>query len=367
MKIEHTLRKEGIQVIKPLDTLKVISIAEKISYRLCQVFPEHILDKTEIFAMISRLNMYAAKLDDKLCGAKYFFDNDSVYFNAEFDLNNIEDFITHECIHYLQQKLDSNGHVSHLGLYDLTSGVGEAINEASVQLMVADAFDYKKDTVKYYDITTPTISPYYYPLQCALLSQMVYFTGTYPLINSTLFSNDIFKNTFSTISDSKTYEFISEKLDVLLNLENELSNNISEIEELDGNVTRIRRINKKIDFLKKEISKTFFTIQNRIISHCFSNSFHNIRNLENLKEFKNKLYEFKNLVGSNSTYTFFNDFYCHTMSALEQKQEELSTKASDIPDIISTSLTIVNTNKSVFSLFRRLFTKLSFRRQRNLL
>ena len=53
-----------------------------------------------------------------------------------------------------------------------------------------------QDSVKYYDMEFKTDSPNYYPIECDLVKQMTYFTGTYPLYHSTLYSNDIFKNTF---------------------------------------------------------------------------------------------------------------------------------------------------------------------------
>ena len=61
-----------------------------------------------------------------------------------------------------------------------------------------------RDNVKYYNMELSTESPDYYPLQTALLNEMIYFTGTYPLYHSTLYSNDIFKNTFIAKSSSKT-------------------------------------------------------------------------------------------------------------------------------------------------------------------
>ena len=119
MSIESTLRKEGICVIKPLDTLKVNSIASKISDKLCKALPEHGLNKEVIFAKISRLNMYLAKFPDTLVGAKYYYKNKSIYFNAEFNLSKVEDFAIHECIHYLQEKRDNNGEILKLGLCDM--------------------------------------------------------------------------------------------------------------------------------------------------------------------------------------------------------------------------------------------------------
>ena len=90
--------------------------------------------------------------------------------------------------------------------------MGMGINEAVVQLLTSEALSFTESNVRYYDISLNTISPNVYPLQCAIVSQMAYFTGTYPLYHSCLFSNDLFKNTFIAHSDEKSYEFIETRL-----------------------------------------------------------------------------------------------------------------------------------------------------------
>ena len=58
MSIQSTLRKEGIEVIQKLDTLRVNSIASKISSTLCSTFPEHGFLSNDLFIEICNLNMY---------------------------------------------------------------------------------------------------------------------------------------------------------------------------------------------------------------------------------------------------------------------------------------------------------------------
>ena len=79
------------------------------------------------------------------------------------------------------------------------------LNEAAVQLMAATATGTEVDKVKYYDLFLVTESPEYYPLQCVLLKEMMYFTGNYPLYHSTLYSDDVFKNTFSSKFGKRAY------------------------------------------------------------------------------------------------------------------------------------------------------------------
>ena len=49
MSIESDLKKDGIIVIKKLDTLKINSIAKNISKKLCDTFPEFGINQNELF------------------------------------------------------------------------------------------------------------------------------------------------------------------------------------------------------------------------------------------------------------------------------------------------------------------------------
>ena len=66
MNIKSELRKEGIEVISQLNTLKVNSIATNIAQKLVDTFPEQNINYHEIFMKLSRLNMYIAKRYKKL-------------------------------------------------------------------------------------------------------------------------------------------------------------------------------------------------------------------------------------------------------------------------------------------------------------
>jgi len=65
MSIEKDLKKEGIQIIKPLDTLKVNLIASKVANTLIDCLPNQSLDYQTLFIKLSRCNMYIAKLSHK--------------------------------------------------------------------------------------------------------------------------------------------------------------------------------------------------------------------------------------------------------------------------------------------------------------
>ena len=181
MSINSILKKEGIIVLKSLGTLEINKIASKIADILCSNFPEHNLNKSDLFISISRLNMYIAKMPKDQAKAKYFYNNNSIYFSEDMDLDDLNTLAIHECIHFLQELKDKRGKVTRLGLYKVSrKSTGMGINEAAVQLMASKATKAPLDNVLYYNMNISTESPDYYPIETAIMREITYFTGTYP-------------------------------------------------------------------------------------------------------------------------------------------------------------------------------------------
>ena len=357
MSTNSRLKKEGIEIVEQLDTLKVNTIAISIASKLCLAFPEHNLNKSELFTSLSRINMYIAKMPEDSAGAKYFYKNNSIYFNKEYDLDEMAKLAMHECIHYIQEFRDANNNLVKMGLYNCTFNSGLGINEAAVQLMASEANMCPSTSETYYNVSLNTISPNYYPLECALVNQMAYFTGTYPLFHSTLNSNDVFKNTFILKSNKRAYNTIVKNIDLLLAYENDLNYFASEL-QYANKVSEIKLLNKLIASKKDSITSIFFKTQNLIIESCFISEFNNIRNLEDVKEYKNKLYNFKNIMGSNENYTFYNEFYRKIMESLEKKKEQIEQFGEiNLFETSENSLVLVDNTKRALSFVSTFFVK----------
>lgn len=358
MSTNSRLKKEGIEIVEQLDTLKVNTIAISIASKLCLAFPEHNLNKSELFTSLSRINMYIAKMPEDSAGAKYFYKNNSIYFNKEYDLDEMAKLAMHECIHYIQEFRDANNNLVKMGLYNCTFNSGLGINEAAVQLMASEANMCPSTSETYYNVSLNTISPNYYPLECALVNQMAYFTGTYPLFHSTLNSNDVFKNTFILKSNKRAYNTIVKNIDLLLAYENDLNYFTSEL-QYANKVSEIKLLNKLIASKKDSITSIFFKTQNLIIESCFISEFNNIRNLEDVKEYKNKLYNFKNIMGSNENYTFYNEFYRKIMESLEKKKEQIEQFGEiNLFETSENSLVLVDNTKHALSFVSTFFVKI---------
>ncbi|MCL2383339.1 MAG: hypothetical protein FWC79_04200 [Oscillospiraceae bacterium] len=360
MNINSILKKEGITVISELNTLEVDIIAKNVSSKLCLAFPEHNLNRSVLFESFSTLKMFIANMPDNADGAKYFSKNNSIYFSETIPFDNLADIAMHECIHFVQEKKDIKGNIISMGLYDMSSGLG--INEATVQLMASEANMLPISEEKYFDISLSTISPDYYPLECSLVNQIAYFTGTYPLYHSALNGNDVFKKTFVTKVGEKTYNKILKNLDKLLLLESDLSYFISQLNNAEK-PREIKLLGELAAAKKQAILALFFATQNIIMKKFFSAEFNCVKTLNDIREFKQKIYNFKNVIGTTDGYEFYNRLYREMMELLQRKHEYIENHG-DISLFYpnnynsSTALVVVENTVSAFSFMNIFFKKL---------
>ena len=359
MSIESDLKKDGIEVVEKLDTLKVNSIARNISVKLCETFPNYGLNSNNLFIKLSRLDMYKAKMPEGMAEANYFYKNSSIYFNEHIQDDDLEEFAIHECIHYLQEVKDKKNYLIRMGLCDYTEFkiYGLGLNEASVQLMASKVNGIPKEYVKYFGISFETTSPSYYPLECCLANQLAYLVGEDILFESTLNSNDNFKEKFASLTSPKTFMAIQNAFDDILNAEEEIIKLNNKIANVDDRNKRVDGMLKKIDELKSEISLTFMRTQNLIISSYFNNTFNFISNLEEVESYRRKLYSFKDYLGSMEGYSFFNDYYVDKMMQLEEKYNALE-RGENIP--IERAIKVISKKENMFRRFIAAIKKLLF-------
>lgn len=356
MSIETELKKDGIEVTEKLDTLKINSIAMNVSLKLCETFPEYKLNQNELFIKLSRLNMYKAKMPEGMAEANYFYKNTSIYFNEHIQDEDLEEFAIHECIHYLQEIKDKKNYLIRMGLCDYTEFkiYGLGLNEAAVQLMASKVNKIPKEFVKYFGISFETNSPSYYPLECCLVQQLAYITGEDVLFKSTLNSTDEFKEKFAKLTTPKTFMAIQNAIDDILNAEEEIIKLNNRIAGINDRNKRIDGMIKKIEELKHEISLTFMRTQNLIISSYFDKAFNEITNLEEVENYRRKLYSFKDYLGAMDGYTFFNDYYVDKMEKLEEKYNAIENGE------FKPSLQLIPKKQSKFALIIRAIKKLIF-------
>lgn len=356
MSIETDLKKDGIEVIKSLDTLKINSIARNISQKICETFPNYGLNQNDLFIRLSRLNMYKAKMPEGMAEANYFYKNSSIYFNEHIANEDLEEFAVHECIHYIQEVKDKRNYLVKMGLCDYTEFkvYGLGLNEAAVQLISSKINGIPKEYVKYFGISFETTSPSYYPLECCLVNQLAYITGEDILFDSTLKSNNKFKMCFSELTSPKTFMAIQNAIDDILNHEEDIIKINNKIAQIDDRNKKVDGMIEKIDELKHEITLTFMRTQNLIISSYFDNAFQSISDLEGIEIYRRKLYSFKDLIGCTEGYTFFNDYYVSKMEELEHKYNLIENGQFE------TSLKVITKKENVLIRFIKTLKKFIF-------
>lgn len=320
MNIKSELRKEGIEVISKLDSEKINLIAKNIAKKLTKTFTEQNINYHELFTKLSSLNMYIAKIPNGIA-AKYFYKNNSIYFNSTANLSNLDDVAIHECIHSLQTEINSINKLSRLGLCDFTdsklSGIG--INEAAVQYMTMKTLGANAEMVKYFDIELPTYSPDYYAIECNLIRQMAYITGEYTLFNSTLYSNDSFKDKFIASTSKETYEKVKYNINYIIYLEDALNCLYAKLQSSNYTSSNYSKLMQKADKIKTNIKDLFIITQNRIFTSYFDNYFNSLYTHKSMENFRTSLYNYKDLIGTTDNYNFFNNYYISKMTELERK------------------------------------------------
>lgn len=288
--------------------------------------------------------------------ANYFYKNTSIYFNEHVSDDNLEEFAIHECIHYLQEIKDKKNYLIRMGLCDYTEFkiYGLGLNEAAVQLISSKINRVPKESVKYFGINFETNSPSYYPIECCLVNQMAYITGEDILFESTINSNDNFKNTFSNLTSPKVFLVIQNAIDDILNNEEEIVKLNNKIAKVDDRNKKVDGMIKKIDELKNEITLTFMRTQNLIISSYFDNSFNNISDLDGIEEYRKKLYSFRDYLGFTEGYTFFNDYYVSKMMELENRYNQIENGEIEL------SLKPISKDENVFIKLIKIIKKIIF-------
>ena len=351
MSVESDLRKDGITVIEPLDTLRVNTIARNIAERLCKAFPEQNFVFQNLFIALSRIPMYIADIPEGFAEATYFYKNSSMYFKQGLSLDELEKFAVHEFIHYLQEIKDKKGHLLRLGLCDFgdIKVCGMGLNEGAVQYMASKAIESKEEIVKYYGISFPTNSPSYYPLLVNLVRQLTYVTGEDALFDSTLYGSDTFKEKLANLCGLNNLIKIENNLDKLLEIEEKEIKLNNKLLSDDCSDAKAQRISKKIENIKSKIRQLFFDTQNLIYSSYFNTQFSKITTTADIDEYRVRLYNYKNYMGISDNYSDFNDFYINKMMDLDNKYESIMN---------NTNLTVVNHSK-IATFFRKIRSLLS--------
>lgn len=326
MDIEKDLKKDGITVVKQLDTLSVTLIAKYVAEKLISALPFYGLNYHSLFIRISNIPMFIADIPSSMGEASYFYKNSSIYFKDKLSIHEMKRYAVHEFIHAYQEVKDKKNVLYRLGLCDFTSFKvhGMALNEAAVQLISAKALNNDIETVKYYDIEFSTNTPSLYPIICNLVNQLCYITGENVLVDSTLNSNSKFAKSLISLLGENNFYKIEANLDKILKIEEKMITLSNKLEKEFVSDTFIAKSSTKIGIYKNSIKKIFFETQNLIISSYFDKALNNVYSLQEIEDYRKKLYHYRDILGVTENYNFFNDYYINKMVELDEKYEKVS-------------------------------------------
>ena len=329
MSIETDLKKDGITIIRPLDALSTTLIAKFVSEKYISFFPFSKMKYNDLFAKVSRLKMYVADIPEGMSEANYFYKNEAIYFKDGLSMDEMKELTIHEFMHHYQEKKDKNNILYRFGLCDFTNLKihGLALNEAAVQLLSSKMLHKEEEIVKYYGIEFKTVTPNYYPLICNLVEQMAYITGYDVLIDSTLHANDKFKNYFIQLCGKRVYNEIENNFDKLLQYEEKiiLINSFLNTNELTEK--QIAKVSTKIKKYKESITNTFIRTQNLILTSYFDNDLKNLYSVQDIEDYRTKLYSYKDYIGVTENYSYFNNYYINKMTKLDEIYEGITNTA----------------------------------------
>ena len=321
MNIEKDLVKDGIIVTEKIDTDVILKITKSISKKIVETFPNFNLNADDIFSKLFSLNMYKANMPEGMAEANYCYKNSSIYFNSHIANEDLEEFAIHECLHFLQEVKDENDKIIKMGLstYHDSKPIGTGLNEASVQYIAAKIIGIEPDFEKYYDINIYTPSPSYYPVECALLNELIFLVGEDVLFKSTYFSTDDFKNEIISHTSKNTFNKIQKTFDDILKFE-------ENIIVLNNKIFESNKENKfqdKVLKYREKIKNSYIACQNLIVKEFFDKEYKNISNLEELDSFRKRISKFDKYVGKVSGYVFYENYFIEMMNKLEHKSSVL--------------------------------------------
>ncbi len=288
-KDRHTISKKAIDLIYP-------------------VVSEFNISKEMLFNSLGKSNMYLADFEDMSMG-KYDYTTNSIYFSNELDITNLDSSVIHEILHFFQAELTENNFLVRMGLFEpsklFRSEKGLGLNEASVQYLSSIIAKEVPDHVRYYELELVTPSSNYYPLETAIVRQMCFFTGTYPLFFSTLFSTDLFEKTFKTITSEDNYNYIEKKLTEIVHLQEKLSNIYSHIHTHNQAESKKISVLNNITNLKNKLRETVLDVQKIIYTSAFANELDKVETIQDIVNIQTLISNFENyIISYENDYSF---------------------------------------------------------------
>lgn len=322
------LKKLGIEVIEKVKDIDIVDIANQVSSKLIITFPKSNLDFMNIYTILLSTNMYYANIKENMSKANFYYKNSNIYFSKEIDIENIDEYLFHECIHKIQEHKNKKNKLTRMGMCEINelSIKAMALNEAAIQYITTKCLEKNEKIINIYDISFVTKSNYY-PILTSLISQIALLIGDNILVDSTINSNEDFKIEMIDEFGEKNYVLIERNFEEILNSKNEILNN-----------------GENVEILSQKIKQLYLKTMNVIYTSYFDNLLCRI-NTEIEAEFAiQKLIYYNEFIKENSGYEDFLIYFDKMKLKFENKKNEIKN---------SMALVVIKQNK-ILNIFKRL-------------
>lgn len=354
MGISKLLKKFDIKVIGKLTKEQQIRLSDNLATKISNEF--NYIDYGYIYTKLMKAKMYIAIIPEGITRDIYSYEENTLFISDEEDLNFISKDLLYECIHAIQDIINKKGKLKQLGqcIFSDFKVYAMALNEASIQYIVSKIFGEEEKYIEVYGIKANTYSPNKYPLVCNILKQLLFFSKEEILVKSTIYSTDNFiLDGVEQIGES-SYTNIQKNLDEMLYASEEIIGIKRRIKEKsrDGYLEEINSELNRIYEKEVIIRKLYMDCQMSILTMFFDKLYNKIENLQDIKNYKNKLENFKELIGFyiNGEQEYFLEYY---KGYYKNKEEKLILKEAEIKSKNDLALTVVD-NNIVIQIFKKI-------------
>lgn len=358
MGISKLLKKFDIKVIGKLTKEEQIILSDNVATKISNEF--NYIDYGYIYTKLMKAKMYIAIIPEGITSAIYSYEEDTLFISDTEDISTVSKELLYECIHAVQDIRNKKGQIKQLGqcIFSEFKVYAMALNEASIQYIVAKIFNEEERYIEAYGIKVNTYSRNKYPLICNVLLQLLFMSKEKTLVKSTIYSTDEF--IIDGIEEIGETSFV--------NIQNNLDEMLYASEEIIGIKRLIKtkteegylNINEYLNeiYQKEElIRKLYMDSQMSIFTMYFDRLYNRIQNLSDIKLYINKLEEFKKLIGfyTNENQEYFLQYY---ENYYNQKEEKLILKEADIKRKNDLALTVISDN-IIIQIFNKIKNNLS--------
>lgn len=352
MGISKLLNKFDIKVIAKLTKEQQIVLSDNVATKISNEF--NYIDYGYLYTKLMNVKMYIAILPKEIIGAIYSYEENTLFISDTEDIETVSKELLYECIHAVQDITNKSGEEKQLGqsvlLEHKTCCI--AINEASVQYIVAKIFNEEEKYVEAYGIKAKTYNTNRYPLICNILLQLLFISNEKTLVKSTIYSLDEFTLDIIQNIEKNSYINIQNDLEEMLYT----SEQIIGIKELINNRTQegyfnIQQYLNEIYEKEEKIRKLYMNCQMSIFTMYFDILFSKIESSTDIKLYISKLENFKELIGfyidENQEYflKYYKNYYKQKQEKLILREEEIKRKSDLAITVISDNMMIQIFNK----------------------